>query len=169
MNRQMAFGIQTASSPNDPSGDTSFHFIEFRMDSSSLLGSSNSAISKETRPLAQFIFSSSVFGKGGGQAVLPQALCADYTQLAFSLSHLRSLSCLCTHTHPTSTASASVKCNQTLAIVTNTAKLPPGKLGSKPHVAGAQGSLLTHISLGAGWGAAQVGRCEGLPRAERTF
>lgn len=100
MNRQMAFGIQTASSPNDPSGDTSFHFIEFRMDSSSLLGSSNSAISKETRPLAQFIFLSSVFGKGGGQAVLPQALCAeDYTQLAFSLSHLRSLSCLCTHTH----------------------------------------------------------------------
>lgn len=45
-NGQMAFDIQTVCSPNNPSGDKSSHVIEFRINSSSLLWSSDSP--KET-------------------------------------------------------------------------------------------------------------------------
>lgn len=42
MNRQMAFGIQTVRSPDDLSGrEKSSHFMKFRVNSSSLLLSSN--------------------------------------------------------------------------------------------------------------------------------
>lgn len=153
-------------------GDKSSHFMEFRINSSSLRGSSNTPISKETRPLAQFPFRHLYLGRGE----VRQFCCRLHAQkiIYSALSLFLSLSCACERARahpppPTSTASASVKCNQTLAIVTNAAQLPAGKLSSRPHVVRAQGSLLVHSPLGAGWGAAQVGSREGLPRVECTL
>lgn len=131
------FGIQIVYSPDDSmyssGGEKPSHFMEFGINSSSLLLSSNTLISRETCHVAQFTFWSSVFGKWGRSGDSPAGLCT------LSLSH--------THT-PTSLAL--VKCSQTLTIVTNTAKLPTGTLSNKPHVVAARGGLLTSVAPGAG-------------------
>ena len=61
------FGIQIVYSPDDSmyssGGEKPSHFMEFGINSSSLLLSSNTLISRETCHVAQFTFWSSVFGK----------------------------------------------------------------------------------------------------------
>lgn len=121
------FGIQTLYAPNDSiyssGGEKSSHFMELGINSSSLLLSSNTLISRETCHLAQFTFWLSVSGKWGRSGDPPSGFVYP-----LSLSH--------THTR---TSLVLVKCNQTLTILTNTAKIPTGTLSNKPHVVAAQG------------------------------
>ena len=88
MNRQMAFGIQTVRNPDDLSGaEKSSHFMKIRINSSSLLLSSNTDFQRDLPSCSVYFFVICIWEVGK-------------VRQSYSRLHAHSLFLSLTHTHP---------------------------------------------------------------------